>query len=35
MREPFVKVYGAEYFQKHWRNWVNTFGRYYTEKDGE
>ncbi|OWF53546.1 Valacyclovir hydrolase [Mizuhopecten yessoensis] len=34
MREPFVKVYGEEYFQKHWSKWVDACQAYYNDREG-
>ncbi|KAK7113940.1 hypothetical protein V1264_000088 [Littorina saxatilis] len=35
MREPFVKVYGMEYFQKHWKKWIAAYGHYVEERKGD
>ncbi|KAK7505669.1 hypothetical protein BaRGS_00002940 [Batillaria attramentaria] len=35
MREPFVKLYGMNYFQTQWSNWVNAYGRYFKDRDGD
>ena len=34
MREPFIKLYGEEYFRKHWGNWIDAIIRYYKERKG-
>lgn len=34
MREPFVKLYGMEYFQTQWSNWVNAYGQYMEQRKG-
>lgn len=35
MREPFIKVYGMDYFQKHWSNWVRAYSKYFKENNGD
>ncbi|XP_060073812.1 valacyclovir hydrolase-like [Ylistrum balloti] len=35
MREPFVKLYGLEYFQKHWSLWVDGYKAYYTDRKAD
>lgn len=35
MREPLEQIYGIENFKKTWENWVDTFKRIYTEKNGD
>ena len=34
MRDPFVKVYGMDYFQRQWSKWVKAYGRYLEERNG-
>lgn len=32
MREPFMKLYGKDYFQKHWSLWVDAYIAYFTDR---
>ncbi|XP_064640727.1 valacyclovir hydrolase-like [Lineus longissimus] len=34
MRNPYIEVYGAEYFQEHWRKWKDAFLVYFMEHKG-
>ncbi len=34
MREPFEKVYGKEYFKKHWNMWIDSFSAYLSKGSG-
>ncbi|XP_033755815.1 valacyclovir hydrolase-like [Pecten maximus] len=33
MREPFEKIYGEEYFRKHWSLWVDACKAYFTDRE--
>ncbi|XP_005101956.1 valacyclovir hydrolase isoform X1 [Aplysia californica] len=35
MREPFVEVYGQSYFRLQWKAWVNAYGSYFTQRNGD
>ena len=35
MREPFIKLYGEEYFKQQWGSWIDAISRYYKERKGK
>ena len=35
VQDPFVKVYGTDYFQRQWSKWVKAYGRYLEERNGD
>ncbi|XP_046362067.2 valacyclovir hydrolase-like [Haliotis rufescens] len=35
MREPFVQVYGEEYFRRQWSGWVKAYSKYFTDNKGD
>ncbi|XP_076111404.1 serine hydrolase BPHL-like [Mytilus galloprovincialis] len=35
MRSPFMTLYGEEYFQKTWEEWVEAIEKYFTKRNGD
>ena len=35
MRKPFEDLYGVEYYQKVWNDWLDAYRSYYDKHDGD